>query len=556
MRLKNIMKSAGYEDDIENFLKIPRSSMFQLKGFGLKTLSEIDQIEQHRKGQATPVRAKPDTSPLVQHRSEDLLQRVSFQEFLRSLVSFSPAKYSRVLIDSVHNNAQLKIPHDIRDVKLGKILCFTRNVDLPLAKPLTRVINRFSTFRDLENLSVNDFLNTEGIGSIAAKAFFVWYAKLQLLNYEEFLSDLLPKTQNPPLISTYLKTQFNELGIADLWQLSSSPDRDIPPLAALELRTLEYFESQDTIASAANLLDNEDFLQCVYRYTKQELNEREGDVVELRYSNGDITQSTLQNIGLKLGLTRERVRQILANVHKTFKEKYILSSEHYRKQIVLMLLVSKAPLKASDISPNIIDINEANIAMSFIADIFPEVPIDGHLQAPDTKALSKYSSRLKTCMDDGESLNWHSYIDENNDSTTEVLLKIYAVFVSPKYALALENDELKIINSDLSLMEAVLVCVSNFNRPSTIDEIADALDQLETYSDPASHSFETQKNKRGIGATSLFIALQRNMNLVRIERYQWGLPQHVVYQDQWDGVADATATIIGDSVVENSSLHL
>ena len=52
----------------------------------------------------------------------------------------------------------------------------------------------------------------------------------------------------------------------------------------------------------------------VLRRAVSELPERERDVVKLRYGlNGDIEPASLEEIGRRLGITRERVRQIEAD---------------------------------------------------------------------------------------------------------------------------------------------------------------------------------------------------------------------------------------------------
>jgi RNA polymerase sigma factor (sigma-70 family) len=52
----------------------------------------------------------------------------------------------------------------------------------------------------------------------------------------------------------------------------------------------------------------------VLRRAVAQLPERERDVVKLRYGlNGDIEPATLEEIGRRLGITRERVRQIEAD---------------------------------------------------------------------------------------------------------------------------------------------------------------------------------------------------------------------------------------------------
>ena len=54
--------------------------------------------------------------------------------------------------------------------------------------------------------------------------------------------------------------------------------------------------------------------QDVLRRAVSQLPERERDVVKMRYGlNGDVEPASLDEIGRRLGLTRERVRQIEAN---------------------------------------------------------------------------------------------------------------------------------------------------------------------------------------------------------------------------------------------------
>jgi hypothetical protein len=524
-------------------------------GFGLNPLSEVDMFEQNQNHQTPPGKLNPQTLSDETREPAIPASQAGFQVLLKSIVELPPAKYIKAIIDSPSHNERIIIPQDILDAKVVKILCFTRNGELPLAKPLTRVINRFDTFRELENLPIDDFLDTEGIGKIAAKAFFVWYSKLHLGTYEELIKEISTKTQNPPSVSAYLQTKFNEMGLTELAQLYSLPDSSLSPLAALEIRTLEYFDSQNNIGSAANIFRDENFLQRVYQFNRHELTGREREVVELRYSTADSTQSTLQNIGLKLGLTRERVRQILEKVHKTFKEKFIISSEHFYEQMRSKIMTSQSPIQASDFVKTTRDTDEAAIAMSFIADVFPKIPIQGHLQSPDTKALIKYSSNLKILMESVNAMGLQVFVNED-DPVTEVLVKLYSIFASSNYDLVEGDNYLKIIKSELSLMEAVLECVTSFERPASIDEIAIALDNLDRFKGSYKDSYFNQKKQRGIGATSLFVALQRNEQLVRIERYQWGLTQHVAYQEQWDEVARVAAGIIGESDVQFSAASL
>ena len=112
------------------------------------------------------------------------------------------------------------------------------------------------------------------------------------------------------------------------------------------------------------------------------------------------------------------------------------------------------------------------------------------------------------------------------------------------------------LQSELTLMEAVHACISDFDRPASIEEVADALPQLDLYKGSGKDSFFAQRKRRGIGATALFTTLQRNENLVRIDRYKWGLVQHVAYQDQWDTLAEAAAASIGESEKQYSVASL
>ena len=73
----------------------------------------------------------------------------------------------------------------------------------------------------------------------------------------------------------------------------------------LEMSSVEMTPDEEVTVS----LDME-----VLRRAVAQLPERERDVVKLRYGlNGDIEPASLEEIGRRLGITRERVRQIEAD---------------------------------------------------------------------------------------------------------------------------------------------------------------------------------------------------------------------------------------------------
>ena len=518
--------------------------------------SEYEKDDQKKYGQEHP-------SPEVQLDREisnvSLEDSREFQEFIKSISGLSAAEFKKSIFNSKYSDISIQTPRDISEAAVAKVLCFTRHLEEPMPNSFKRVMLRFPSFKTLQDLPVLDFFNTKGIGAKAGKAFFIWYSKLHLGTYEEIVKDLSTNLQKSLLTSAFWRSEIKILGISDivdLTKIDSDENSVLSPLVALEARTLQGPDAHGVIGSGANLYATENLLQCVNRFYQNEIDPKAREIVELRYVAVDPDQRTLQNIGLKLGLTRERVRQVLKKVHNTYKQRYIISTSQFYGDMISIIVGTQSPLEATNISSSISDTNQADIAMNFIADVFPELPVLGHLQSHEAKALKSYSNKLKRIMEDKTAVDLNIFIDKSLDSEEDILLKLYAIFAAPKYDLFENNEELQIIKSELSLMEAVHTCVSKFDRPASIEEVADALSKLDSYKSSGKDSFYAQKKYKGVGATSLFITLQRNDDLVRIERYHWGLDQQVAYQDSWDIICEAAAGIIGEGDIQYSAAYL
>ncbi len=559
-RLQNIMTSAGFHGDVEGFLNLPVSQMLSLSGFGEKCLTEVYTL--HRKLEnKTPSdkKAEPKAQTILSENSTNI---GDFQEYLKSITTLPPAKFKKSIIDSLFSQEKLIIPEDIRDLELAKALCFTRNIEASLGTGFDRVINRYPLFKDLNNLSIVEFFETEGVGVKAGKAFLVWYSTIHLGTYEELSTRLCGNNLGQLVVSGYSKSWFAQRGIlsvADLKNFDPSPDDEFPALASLEARTLHYVEAENRITSSANLLMDEDLLSCIQSFRENELDSRTCEIVDLRYSDSGSDKGSLQSIGIKFGLTRERARQIIANLHKAFKSKYLISESYFQQQMVSVIKHNLRTIQLGDFTLGSVITESVNpdFCINFLADLFSEIPLEGHLQSSDSKMLASDTNDLKAIMlEKDETVALQEYLDETRETPLQTLLKLYAVLASGKYALAEENQELMIIKAELSLQEAVLVCVTSFDRPATIDEIVSALDKLKTYTRQSNILYHTQKKERGIGATSIFNVLQSHEKLVRIERYQWGLAQHVAYQDNWDEIGAAAAGFIGNTDKQYSAAYL
>lgn len=73
-------------------------------------------------------------------------------------------------------------------------------------------------------------------------------------------------------------------------------------------------ESVET--ECVNKLTEEQAIKCMYDFT-----EREKLIVSMRYGLNGYTASTLEEIGVKIGVTRERIRQILLKTDKVIRKR-------------------------------------------------------------------------------------------------------------------------------------------------------------------------------------------------------------------------------------------
>jgi RNA polymerase sigma factor (sigma-70 family) len=149
---------------------------------------------------------------------------------------------------------------------------------------------------------------------------------VELLNhYKQVVADLQAKlTDNPTVAQIAKEMQLTVKKVKAIKEIADSTNTSIQ---AESHQTNQSFEELMPASfehlPEDDLIDIEEMLKIVK--TLDKLGERESQVLKLRFGINGTEPLTLKQIGVKLGLTRERIRQLQQNALKQLNE--LMSSE-------------------------------------------------------------------------------------------------------------------------------------------------------------------------------------------------------------------------------------
>jgi hypothetical protein len=558
VRLWNIISQAGYSQNLIGFFELPRAEMMKFRGFGQKCLTEVDAIVQR-------IHASQDGSLFFTlNQPVDLLSEpnITLYDFLCSKNKLPDHKFRAELLSSHFAHKKISIPKDCRNIKTLNIKKFIDPKDTQMSKGLKRIINRFDTLSQIHNLSIEEFLMMKGVGIKSGKAFLLWYATLHIGSYEELIDNLEEYANSKILCSEYLESRLKRMGIIyvrDLLTLENSEDFRMSKLAHLELRTIKLDSKNGKVTSSANFLSSQDIFGRIAEFFDTVLDERSKTFVLNRYLSSGANLTSLEDVGSEYDLTRERVRQIIERTILSFKRRYIISEPFFLRKIKRVILKKKAPLQAVDFCPNEASVQDelTPFFLNFISDLFPAIPITDRLLVASSKKLNNCLDSLAQLMKDVNELKIEEYLGYDEKSPEIDLLKLHAVFSSQKYELAGDSNNIIVRKSALSLSEALLSCVVEYDRPVSIEEIVFYLGSLKSYTKQSHRIYQDQKKKRGIGGTSIFSRLISHDKIVRIEKYTFGMTSHISYPiSAWPAIGKSAAKLLDGDERQYSAAYL
>jgi hypothetical protein len=544
VRLYNIMSHAGYSEKPIEFVKLPDVDLIHFKGFGAKCAKEILEIRK--------------VLNLPEDQTQNL-EKVNLQEIAKSNISSDIDSFFKSFGNL--NNHIIGIPKDIRNLETRHIYKFTRWMPIVMTDPLKRLVKRVSKLKELDGLSIKDFLGMSGIGKTTARSFIEWYSQLHLGSLDEFVDNKSP-TKNYQIVgSAFLLKRLRRRGIktiADLKKLDDDENNWVSSINYVELRTIKFTKSKK-YESAANMHWYEGISHCIQKFIEEDLDDKTKEIYYLRYMTDMGSFASLQEIAIKSGLTRERVRQILERTNKVFVQRYIISTDHFLKQFIRKIYDTGKPISVSDVfwGKSNRQSKLTSFYLNIISDVFPYLPIDTMLPNSKSRWVQTINKNLKKKLKGKQEVAFDSIFRTTMLDSQEILHSLHSILASKHFSLINQDGILFIYPDSLTLDGALMQCLREYDRPVNIEEFVFYLDSCRNYKGKAHLIYRDRTKRKNIGSTSIFSRLNATEGIVRIEKYAWGLEKHLNYdKTHWDNIGSYAANLIEIRAAQVSTAHL
>ena len=457
----------------------------------------------------------------------------------------------------------VSIPEDIKELPFHNLLLFTRYMPVREYDSLKRMIKRVGRLGDVNGSNINDILKIKGVGRLTAEAFINWISNVHIGPYEPLINSLRVDTDDPTIYcSDYLKISLNRIGITNLYDLKKLDDLDSPisVIGHMEIRTLHFNQENGHLETLANIHFNEDLVTGLARYIDEEVDDRAKEFVISRYMSDEKRCVPLAEIGLEFNITRERVRQIIQKTITGFRKRYVITERYYWRKAIASIKASGNPLVFSDFSNSSTSSTKdmAPFFLNILADVFPELPITERLGRPQSPHLRSSGAILTLIMKTRALCNFEDFcVHANISGLHDKLLILQLIMASSKYVLVPAREDLIISRKKFSFQLSIFQCIAEMDRPLSIEEIVFYLDaNSKNTKNVSSEYYETVK-ARGIGYTRIFRELNSHDKLVRIDRYVWGLKNHLSYNEtHFDILGKEALKLIEDRNAQVSSAFL
>ena len=258
------------------------------------------------------------------------------------------------------------------------------------------------------------------------------------------------------------------------------------------------------------------------------------------------SENSLESIGRDLGLTRERVRQIIKKLFFEFKNKYIFSSKEIESYLCSIIEKNYMPINTLELYGKI-KFSE-NIYNGFLHNIFPNVPIKGYTQRTYHNQKFFFLEIYKNSKTP-YSLDINDYLYEKD---TVFKLNFFSVLFTSIFYIKRDgkakldkrqiridklNDKVFINHVKYPIRTIIKNILDSENRPMDLLEIARKINK-------SIHSDKTYEVKN-YSRNPLIASVDRVPGIIYIDKYVVGFEEHLSYQrHEWKKIQELCINII------------
>lgn len=266
------------------------------------------------------------------------------------------------------------------------------------------------------------------------------------------------------------------------------------------------------------------------------LDERTKSIFLMRWSS-DSTKS-LEDIGKKLDLTRERIRQIISNKLNKLEIKFSLNRGSYLEYFLKILLQNLKSIGFEQLTDQNFSTcrYSEKVVLGILSEIFWEVPFEGFAPKSFNQYLMRnspqnnrfaffYNELNKLKIPFGKITPIILFEMMRINSIQDRLILLYTIINASQYIFCKKNKDTFFLIRQGTLHEITNDILEGADSPKSIDEILAIM--RECY----------QKDSKYFSLPAVVGNLKSNTDFIQLDRYTFGLEKHFGYpKDEWNKI--------------------
>lgn len=322
-------------------------------------------------------------------------------------------------------------------------------------------------------------------------------------------------------------------------------------LALLELRTLVW-DNAEELSTGARATKDTSLVTWVDDFIVEHLKPKERKIVLDRW-NSEAGERTLENVAEINGITRERVRQIVAKIKDQFSKLYFSEEDDWiLKYFKDLIMQNISAIRYDDIisDENVKLAFNKNLYIGFLAFVLECVPFEkrryGYL--PSRLGYNIIGSEYYNLEDElyemasiPNLVNLPHFLNEKDTKSQLKYLK--AILVSEVLTITKHGTEVYVNRTSYGIVQLLRQCIREYDRPVEFEEFIDFLISNPFYPSKSHLQLTEQFGRKG--SSPIAVTLNRVDDFIRLDRYVWGFEKHVSYPKiQWRDIEKACRDVL------------
>ncbi len=267
---------------------------------------------------------------------------------------------------------------------------------------------------------------------------------------------------------------------------------------------------------------------------------RELTILKMRWEGNNLT--SLEEIGLRFELTRERIRQIIQRVINKIWKQLEGESEYYRKIFLDYLIYKPVPITEQILFSSSSDLlYHPRLYLSILAEIFQEVPFLGFMplafdqhaarqieKDPSWTNVYHILEKLKIGHKEINTLKLKEMLEVQKLSYSQQLLCYKILFGLKKYFFFQEGDKYFLLRKG-GIRDMTYRILKNSKEPLSIEEIMEMI-----------HKYYYEGSKYD-SFNSVIGNIKQDERIIQFDKYIFGAKKHFAYPiKEWENICEVS----------------